>query len=418
MRYLLVNHVPFAAGSRAGSYRIGDMWREDLAAQAKAIAGVGGTLTVATCYAPQVDAAQTGSFNTVEILPEDVGFTYVELPLWKSHSTYMKVRKQLKATLTRTMQDIDIAQLDYGGYGFSLGQAGWPIAGALGKKRIWLFDGADPFPRMDDDIARMRNPIKRLILKALHKQFVGFCRTAIRDADLVFAHNKAVQERFADVWSDRCYQFDRSFVTDSILVSDDRTEELKCRLLDRSRPLRLVSAGRQVMIKATDQVLRAMRSAVDHGANLQLDIMGDGEDLPKFVKLIAELNLRDRVRVLGTVAYGQQLFDAWGQCDVMVITNLTAEISRNVLLAAARGLPIVTYTNPGTDAMLTEAGAALITPRADEAKLADAFVEIERDRVKLIPLLDNARLLASSKTLERTHRKRAELAREMFDRSK
>lgn len=415
MRYLLVNHVPFSRGDRAGSYRVGDMWREDLAAQARAIAEVGGTLTVATCYAPEVAKEQTGSFNTVDVIPEDMGFRYVELPLWNSHRTYFGIRKQLKEALGKAIADADVVQLDYGGYGFSLGQAGWPIAASLGKKRIWLFDGADPFPRMEDDVARMKNPVKRAVLKYLNNRFVGFCRSAVRDADLVFAHNAAVRERFSDVWTDgRCYQFDRSFVTDSLVIDDRRAAEIESRLLDRSRPLRLVCAGRQILIKATDHVLRAMRVAIDRGANLRLDIMGDGEDLQKFVHLVAELNLRDRVRVLGTVPYGDALFDAWAQCDVMVITNLTAEISRNVLLSAARGLPIVTYANPGTDAMLIEAKAARIVPRADEAKLADSFVDIERDRAQLIPLLRAGHQMASSKTLERTHRLRAELAQKLL----
>ena len=55
----------------------------------------------------------------------------------------------------------------------------------------------------------------------------------------------------------------------------------------------------------------------------------------------AELNLNDVVRFSGTVPYGKPLFDAWADANVMVITNLTAEISRNVLLGMARGLPLI-----------------------------------------------------------------------------
>src|SRR2546423_9153577 len=69
-------------------------------------------------------------------------------------------------------------------------------------------------------------------------------REAVRTSDLVLAHNAAVVERFRDAWNGRCHQFDRSFVTDATLISEDelrRSEEhtselqslayLVCRLL-------------------------------------------------------------------------------------------------------------------------------------------------------------------------------------------
>ena len=55
MRYLLINHVPFGRGSSDGTYVVGDMWLEDLRAQARAINDAGMTLVVAT---PQAIAQQ------------------------------------------------------------------------------------------------------------------------------------------------------------------------------------------------------------------------------------------------------------------------------------------------------------------------------------------------------------------------
>ena len=48
MKYLLINHVPFGRGSAADTFRVGDMWLEDLRAQSKAIHDAGMELIVAT----------------------------------------------------------------------------------------------------------------------------------------------------------------------------------------------------------------------------------------------------------------------------------------------------------------------------------------------------------------------------------
>ena len=142
--------------------------------------------------------------------------------------------------------------------------------------------------------------------------------------------------------------------------------------------------------------------------------MGDGDDLPAFKQLASDLNVTDIVHFTGTVPYGAPLFDQWAQADIMLVTNLTAEISRNVLLTLARGLPLVTYENPGTDALLRENQAAVIVPKGNVEALADALAQLSRDRAKLVELAENGLKLASNKTLQATHQKRAELAARLF----
>lgn len=410
MRYLLVNHVPFFTSTRPGHVQMGDMWLEDLRAQAKAVADVGGQLIVAVPIADMSDAASSGSFNLVDVRPEDHGFTYVPLVRYLTMTEYLLRRRVLRAQLRDALRDADVVQMGYGGHPVALGQVAFPIATALGKKRIWNFDGADPFPRLERLAEEMHNPAKRLVRRWMNRRFADFCRKVIRSADMTWSHNAAVPARFADVWNGKCHQFNRSFVTDAIILNNDEIRAKEARLLDCSRPLRLVVAGRQIRMKGTDQVIRAMAQARQRGASLALDILGDGDDLPSFIALAKELNLEPHVRFRGTVPYGDALFNAWAEADVMVVTNLTAEISRNVLLAAARGLPLITYANPGTDAMLKDADAGWIVPTGDVDALAEAFAAADANRPRLVELLHHARALANTITLDATHRRRAELA--------
>ena len=98
--------------------------------------------------------------------------------------------------------------------------------------------------RLELEASRETNPLKRLAKRIATRRKLEFCRDAIQSAELVFAHNAAVVERFSDVWNGRCHAFDRSFVTDEILISDLKSQISN--LLDTSRPLRLICAGRQI----------------------------------------------------------------------------------------------------------------------------------------------------------------------------
>lgn len=412
MVYLLINHVPFGAGNRPSQFCVGDLFLQDLRAQARAIQDTGGKLVVATPLVKQLDAMSGGSFNTVQIDPAEHDFTYVPLPRYQSLKQYRNVRAELYTKLAAAIKNADVVQMDYGGHPHMLGQIAWPIAEELGKKKIWLFDGADPFPRLELEASKEKRLLKRIAKKLATRRKIAFCRDAIRNADLVFAHNAAVVERFKDVWGERCHAFDRSFVTDEILISDLKPQIE--RLRDTSRPLRLVCAGRQVRIKGTDQVIRAISKLREMKVPVELNVMGGGEDLQEFIKLSDDLVLEDIIHFTGTVPYGQPLFDEWAKADIMLVTNLTAEISRNVLLSLARGLPLVTYENPGTDALLRDNNASVIVPKGNVEALANAIATLSRDRSKLVELAENGLKLARVKTLDATHRKRAELAAQLM----
>jgi glycosyltransferase involved in cell wall biosynthesis len=411
MNYLLVNHVPLGRGSAPGTYRVGDLWLQDLAAQARAIRAVGGTLTVATPCLDSLDAKSGRGFGSQEIRPQDRGFDYVPLPAYNSLKTYRAVKKQLHEDLARAMTSATIVQCDYGGYPFSLGQFTWPIAGKAGKKRIWIFDGGDPFPQWRFAANQDKNIVKRQAKLWVIRRFESFLHNAIPEADLVFAHNNSVVTRFKNVWGAHCHQFDRSFVTDDLLLTPSAIAARREMLRDATQPLRMCAAGRQIAIKGTDHVLRAMKRAIDRGAKLQFEVLGDGEDLPRYKALATELGLDANVKFSGTIPYGPKLFENWATQHVMVITNLTSEFSRNIVLGMARGLPLITYTNPG-DALVEANNAGFVVPMNDIEKLSDAMIEASTNRERLVELAAKGVELARERTLDRCHQRRAELAAE------
>ena len=409
MRYLLVNHVPVGVGSAPGRVRVGDLWLEDLRAQGRAVAEHGGRVRVACPLVAELPR-DSGSFHSVEVSLEQEPFEHVALPAYRSLLQMLRVLGRVRRALRQAMVEADIVQMGYGGHPVALGRVAWPIATTLGRPRVWVFDGADPFPRLACEAAAAL-PGKRRVKHWAMRRFEAFCRRTVAEAELVFAHNQAVVRRFADVWEEsRCHAFDRSFVTERWLVDEQTLATREPHLRNGDRPLRLVAAGRQVAIKGTDQLIRAVALARESGADVHLEVLGDGDDLPRFARLVEQLGLEQVVRFVGAVPFGQPLFDAWARRDALVVTNLTDEISRNVLLALGRGLPLITYRNPGTDAMLESADAAWLVPRGDSDALADVLVQAHRRRDRLAALARHGLVLARQKSLEATHRQRAGLA--------
>src|SRR3954471_16746790 len=108
MQYLLINHVPLGRGSAADRFVVGDMWLEDLRAQARALTAAGMKLVVATPLVDKLELGPSGSFNPVEILPQDHGFESQPLPFFISMKQFLLVKNKLISRLDEVITGADI----------------------------------------------------------------------------------------------------------------------------------------------------------------------------------------------------------------------------------------------------------------------------------------------------------------------
>ena len=403
MTYLLINHAPLARGGSRAAVRVGAAWLAELRAHARAVREAGGRLTLA---APLIHADE--SFEGESVVPDAEGFEFVPLPRYATARQFAAVRGELRRTLARAIRPADVVQMGYGGHPVPLGRVAWPIAGRLGKRRIWSFGDADPFPRLLLEAANAAGPITRLVRRRRVDRLESFCRKAVRQADLVFAHSPALAERFAGAWGPHCHLFERSTVTDAEILTDREWAARQAMLRDANRPLRLVTAGRQTAVAGTDHIIRAVAKCQRLSVPVELDVMGEGADLEVFKQAAAEENIAGAVRFLGTVPAGDATFQAWIDRDALVVATLAAEVSRVAVSAAARGLAVVAYRNGGTDRLL--AGAAVPVPRGEVDALADALLRLHQNRYRLEELGAKGLRLARSMTLDAAHRRRANLA--------
>lgn len=107
------------------------------------------------------------------------------------------------------------------------------------------------------------------------------------------------------------------------------------------KPLRVIGVGKLNWTKDYEHALVALRRSVDAGADLLLDLIGDGPDRSHLQFAVSDLGLSDRVRILGRrspAEIANELRDA----DIFLHTSSSEGISNAVLEAMATGLPVVT----------------------------------------------------------------------------
>lgn len=408
--YLLVNHVPFAAGSAPGQFHVGQLWIEDLRAQNRAIRATGGRLTVAVPLVHDVAALGSEGFGTETIDLAAEGFDFVPLPRYQSMRQFLRARRAVAGAIVAAARSADIVQLGPSGHPLPLCWDAWAEVGQLGRRRIWIMDGGDASKQWELQARAEPRWLKRQVRVAFARYKRRFEFRCVAAADLVFAHNTSTPQTFAPVWGPHCHVFVRSFVTDEMLIPPDELEKRADRWREPGRPLRLVVASRLAAIKAVDEVLRALALARGRGAAVVLDVYGDGAARPALERLAGELALGEAAAFHGALAYGPAFLRQVQEGDVMVVTNIVPELSRNLLLGMALGLPLVAYRNPAADALLEGSGAARLVPARDVEALAAALVALDRRREELAAMARAGRECAAAHTLEACHRARAELA--------
>lgn len=142
-------------------------------------------------------------------------------------------------------------------------------------------------------------------------------------------------------------------------------------------PTRLVFLSRLHPEKGLLLLLEAMGTAVERGADLRLDVLGDGD--PAYV---AEVRARaaplgDRVRFFGHV-HGEAKWQALAESDVFVLPSSHENFGIAVAEALAAGLPVVVSDQVAIAPEIERAGAGLVVAREREP-IAAALMALASD---------------------------------------
>ncbi len=86
------------------------------------------------------------------------------------------------------------------------------------------------------------------------------------------------------------------------------------------------------------ELFHAIRILLDRGYELDLTVAGEGPMRPSLERLVEELQLGDRVRMIGFVG---KPWDLLRQCDTFILSSSVEGLSRSVIEAMAAGLVVV-----------------------------------------------------------------------------
>lgn len=145
-------------------------------------------------------------------------------------------------------------------------------------------------------------------------------------------------------------------------------------------PTRLVAVGNLVPVKGFDVAIEAVARAVEHGADVELTIVGRGPQRAALEALASGRGVADRIRFTGYIER-EQLAEEYARADAVVVPSRQEGFGVALVEALATGLPAVVTRSGGPDeilggSMMPVPGSGL-TVRPDDAEdLGRAIAEI------------------------------------------
>lgn len=144
-------------------------------------------------------------------------------------------------------------------------------------------------------------------------------------------------------------------------------------------PFRIVMAGRLTRQKDYPTMLDALAILKSRGNDVQLVVLGDGEDRQA---------LEEKARTLGVASlvdwrgWTKDAYTIMGACDAFAFTSIYEGFGNVLVEAMAAGLPSVTTDCPSGPAEIVAHGKyGMLVPMRDPRALADAFDRLMSDRV-------------------------------------
>ncbi len=169
------------------------------------------------------------------------------------------------------------------------------------------------------------------------------------------------------------------------------------------------AVGRLSREKGYELLLRAIRRLCHEGLDVELWIAGDGRERARLGRLVAEMALRDRVKLLG---YRADTVDLYHAMDVFVSSSLREGLPNVLLEAMALEVPVLCTRIAGAAGLIRDSVNGLLVEAGSEEAIVEGLRRLVGDSMLRLRLGAAAR-----KTIERSYpfRQRMEKIRAVYD---
>jgi 1,2-diacylglycerol 3-alpha-glucosyltransferase len=175
---------------------------------------------------------------------------------------------------------------------------------------------------------------------------------------------------------------------DEYLPSDRSSVRIRFRI-PAERPV-LLFVGRLVPWKKVGFLLRVVRRVLPIAPNLLFVIAGEGPEQDLLRRLSASLRLQDNVVFQGNLGRETELANCFAAADLLLQASRAESQGLTVLEALARGVPVLTTENEGTQEITLHRRGVVIAP-ATEAEYAVVLASLLRDLPQRRRLSDEGR---------------------------
>lgn len=191
----------------------------------------------------------------------------------------------------------------------------------------------------------------------------------------------------AGVAPDRCWLVPNAIDTEEYRRT--RSLEAAREQLGRSTPRTVVGAvGRLSTEKGFDHLIRAASSLIHQGHDLEIWIIGEGEEEARLRELAAQERVESRVWFSGYQTEVRTLFEAM---EIFVLSSLREGLPNALLEAMSMEVPVVSTRIAGVPTVLTDRVNGLLVEPGDHEELALALDHLLRDRTSARELATRAR---------------------------
>lgn len=163
----------------------------------------------------------------------------------------------------------------------------------------------------------------------------------------------------------------------------------KAKQLEKSEKFKLLILGRLDLTKGQDIALKALAKLKNY--NWELEIVGEGADKNKIVKLISDLNLQDRVRVLPAIKNVAEVLE---RNQIVLIPSRLEAFGLTAAEAMATGRIVISSNAGGLPEVVKDGKTGLVFEVGDVKDLVGKLKNVFDNFEKFLQVVKKGRELA------------------------
>jgi glycosyltransferase involved in cell wall biosynthesis len=199
------------------------------------------------------------------------------------------------------------------------------------------------------------------------------------------------------------------------LIAPERLAAKLREIEEPETPLRVVYFGRLASEKGILAMLRAVARALERGARVRFDIIGNGPEEASLRASSRALGIDGFVRFVGAVPFGPTLFEHLYRSHILLAAPISEDTPRSALDANAAGIAVLAYDTQYYRELASGGAGVELVPWGDVEALGDRLAELGDRRGHLGALMKNGVEFAAENTQEVWLDRRVNWTRGLFE---